>query len=101
MTVHRESYITEHDFIRMSAVGIKYVRLAVGWWVFDSDPATVTQPTLINDPCYPSKRFVTVPGAFLTTLLEQGQRSGVSFLMDMHAMPCGSSDGTYVRAAPP
>jgi hypothetical protein len=31
----------------------------------------------------------------LETILRQGQRSGVKFLVDMHAMPCGSSDGTY------
>ena len=80
----------------MSAAGIKYVRLALGWWVFASDPNSITTPTIIPDVCYPTtKRFVTVPGPFLTTLLRQGQRSNVSFLLDMHAMPCGASDGTY------
>ena len=27
--------------------------------------------------------------------LARAQRNGVKFLIDMHAMPCGSSDGTY------
>ena len=61
LTAHRETYITEHDFVRMAAAGIKYVRLAVGWWVFASDPSTITSPSIIPDLCYPAtKRFVTV-----------------------------------------
>jgi len=35
------------------------------------------------------------PGKFLTTLMEQAARNGISILFDLHAMPCGSSDGTY------
>lgn len=95
MTVHRESYITEYDFAHMAANGVKYARLAFGWWVFASNPAEVETTTLIPDPCYPELRFATVPGSFLTALMEQAGRHNVSILFDLHAMPCGSSDGTY------
>jgi hypothetical protein len=47
LTLHRESYITEHDFVRMAQQGVQYVRLAVGWWVFASDPTTIVDPSTV------------------------------------------------------
>jgi len=94
LTAHRESYITEYDFAQMASVGVEHVRLAVGWWVFASNPLPA-RAGLLPDPCYPDLQFVTVSAGMLETILKQGQRHGVKFLIDMHAMPCGSSDGTY------
>jgi len=94
MTAHRESYITEFDFQAMAAAGLNVVRLPVGWWTFAQFPLP-TQPGLVSDPCYPAKKFVTASGSWLDTLLAQGARYNISFLVDVHAMPCGSSDGTY------
>ena len=87
-------YITEHDFARMALVGVTHVRLALGWWAFAANPLPA-EPGLISDPCYPDKLFVTVPAGFIEGLLKLGARYGVGFLLDLHAMPCGSSDGTY------
>jgi aryl-phospho-beta-D-glucosidase BglC (GH1 family) len=95
METHRETYYTEFDFQHMAANGVRYARLAFGWWVFASNPSSVETTTLIPDPCYPELRFATVPGSFLTTLMEQAGRYNISILFDLHAMPCGSSDGTY------
>jgi aryl-phospho-beta-D-glucosidase BglC (GH1 family) len=93
LTAHRESYITDYDFAAMAKAGINHVRLPIGWWTFASPPGAA--PELISDACYPEKKFVTVSAPMLETLLRQGQRAGLRFLIDMHAMPCGSSDGTY------
>lgn len=94
MMAHRESYITEYDFQLLQANGIQSVRLPVGWWAFAELPLPESA-ALIPDPCYPEKKFVSVPGPMLETLLALGSKYNVSFLVDMHAMPCGSSDGTY------
>ena len=91
---HREGYITEYDFAQMASAGIQHVRLPVGWWAFASSPLPA-ESTLLPDPCYPEQQFVTVSSGMLETLLRTGQRHSVKFLVDMHAMPCGSSDGTY------
>jgi len=95
ITQHRETYYTEYDFAAMARAGIGHARLALGWWAFAADPDTVTAPALIGDPCHPEKRFVAPPGSFLRGLLAQAGRHNVSLLVDLHAMPCGSSDGTY------
>jgi hypothetical protein len=94
LSAHRESFITEYDFAMMAAQGITHVRLPIGWWTFASMPLP-QQAGLLADPCYPDKQFVTVPDGALTTLLAQAARNGVGILVDLHAMPCGSSDGTY------
>ena len=94
LTAHRESFITEADFELMAAHGIQHVRLPIGWWTFTTSTLPA-EPALISDPCYPNKQFVTVAAPMLESLLAQGMRHGISFLIDMHAMPCGSSDGTY------
>lgn len=90
----RKTDITEYDFKLLNANSITSVRLPIGWWTFAELPVPETAG-LIADPCYPSKQFVTVPGPMLETLLATGAKYNVSFLIDMHAMPCGSSDGTY------
>lgn len=95
METHRETYITEYDFQDMAANGVEYARLAFGWWAFASNPSSVETTTLIPDPCYPELKFATVPGSFLTSLMEQAGRHNIKILFDLHAMPCGSSDGTY------
>eukprot|EP01065_Artemidia_motanka_P035653 TRINITY_DN43553_c0_g1_i1.p1 TRINITY_DN43553_c0_g1~~TRINITY_DN43553_c0_g1_i1.p1 ORF type:complete len:520 (+),score=145.98 TRINITY_DN43553_c0_g1_i1:58-1560(+) len=94
MRAHREAYITEFDFQLMQEHGVRYVRLPVGWWVFDSAQLPETE-SMVTDLCYPDRRFVTVSNGYLTALLQMAVRHGVSFLLDMHAMPCGSADGTY------
>ena len=93
LTMHRLTYIKDDDFDAMVANGIRYVRLPIGWWTF-ADPPQV-ESRIIPDLCYPDKRFVTIPSGMLLRLLRMGQRVGIRFLVDLHAMPCGSSDGTY------
>jgi hypothetical protein len=93
LNAHRESFLTDYDFTAMAAAGIDHVRLPIGWWAFATPPGAASR--LISDPCYPEKKFVTVSAPMLESLLRQGQKAGLKFLIDMHAMPCGASDGTY------
>ena len=78
----------------MSIHGVNTVRLNIGWWAFHSWPLP-KEETIVTDPCYSNKTFVTLSSRFLDTWMDRFAENGIKVLLDLHAMPCGSSDGTY------
>jgi aryl-phospho-beta-D-glucosidase BglC (GH1 family) len=94
MTEHRESYITSEDFKAMAANGITRVRLPLGWWAFIEESLSST-PLLVTDPAHTDRQFITIPRAFLLQVLRQAQAAGLEVLLDIHAFPGGSADGSY------
>ena len=51
--------------------------------------------TVISDPCYATKKFVTLSTTAWDGLLDRFAKHGIRMLIDLHAMPCGSSDASY------
>ncbi|CAL1165045.1 unnamed protein product [Cladocopium goreaui] len=50
----------------------------------------------VPDPYYPENAsLVTIPRKLLEDLYAEGHKHGLKFLLDIHAFPGGSSDGTY------
>jgi len=95
LEAHRESYVTADDFKEMAERGIDKVRLPVGWWAFCNESATGDASTLISDPYHWDRKFVTIPYSFLTKTLQSINDAGLTALIDIHAMPGGSADGSY------
>merc|ERR1740121_598655 len=104
---HRRSFIGSHDLKVMADAGIQQIRLPLNWASFadalkflnateygshdpDSDAAVV------SDPFYKTTHaFVTVPRKWLANFIKKAGSYGIKVLLDMHAFPGGSSDGTY------
>ena len=91
---HRTTYWSEQDLVTMASHGVNTVRLNVGWWAFHSFPLPAEE-SIITDPCYGNKTFVTLSEGFLTMWMDRFAAHGIQVLFDLHAMPCGSADGTY------
>jgi len=94
MTQHREAYIQADDFKAMAANGITTVRLPLGWWAL-IDESLADTPVMVSDPAHADRRFVTVPRSFLEQRLLEAQAAGLQVLLDIHAFPGGSADGSY------
>ncbi|KAH9326026.1 hypothetical protein KI387_006204 [Taxus chinensis] len=75
---HRNSYITEDDFVFLSKHSINTVRIPVGWWIA-SDP----------DPPAP---FVGGSLKALDTAFQWAMNHGIKVIIDLHAAP-GSQNG--------
>ena len=97
-------------FARIAGLGIKEVRLPITWAITYPNqsytinpgnggtpivvPAT-TQVTLIQDPFYPGLKWATIPIGDVMQVLKAASKHGIKVLLDIHAYPGGSSDGTY------
>ena len=83
----------------MKTAGIRNVRLPLGWWAFVDEADEITRPdgrpSIVTDPVYSNRKFVAVTHDYLIDVLEMFARNGVSVLLDLHAYPGGSSDGSY------
>ena len=49
LTRHREAYITEKDFIWIARQGFDFVRLPVGYWMFEDDDGYVGEVRFVDD----------------------------------------------------
>lgn len=94
LQAHRESYVTAADFEEMAASGMEMIRIPVGWWAFANESKSNT-PVLITDPFHADRKFVTITNELLTNTLKQIKAAGMSALIDIHAFPGGSADGSY------
>jgi hypothetical protein len=119
---HRQTYIADADLALMRAEGLTSVRLPLGWWAFcgddactphnataaagpssadsasspDAAPAALLRPGVVRDPAYGSDRaFVCVTPAALEAVVSRVAAAGLTVLLDLHAFPGGSSDGSY------
>jgi glucan 1,3-beta-glucosidase len=71
---HRDSFVTQSDFLWLQLHGIRAVRLPIGYWVFgDEEPYLATIE-------YVDKAF------------QWAEETGIKILLDMHAAP-GSQNG--------
>jgi beta-glucosidase len=97
---HRAEYITEAEIKLMATTAVvTSVRLPLGWWAFVEEAEGITRadgrPSIVTDPVYSDRKFVTVTHDYLIGILEMFARNGLTVLLDLHAFPGGSSDGSY------
>jgi glucan 1,3-beta-glucosidase len=74
LTHHRQTYITEKDFIWIARKGFDFVRLPVGYWMFEDDEGYAGDIRFVDD-------------AFLWA-----ERQGLKVLLDFHGLQ-GSQNG--------
>lgn len=114
LQAHRESFVKQHEDLRkIVELGIKKLRVPVNWALF-ADALAQLDPlvygahdpeeelAVVPDVHYAYEEtgvepaaFVTVPRRWFKSFLENCAAAGVSVILDMHAFPGGSSDGTY------
>ena len=90
----RREYYTEHDFRDMQQVGVKKIRLPMGWWILADanadgvvvDPYSQTGTELWQVPAEPR---------LMETILDWCSEYHIEVMLDLHAMPGGSSEGSY------
>eukprot|EP00931_Biecheleriopsis_adriatica_P077584 TRINITY_DN5110_c0_g1_i2.p1 TRINITY_DN5110_c0_g1~~TRINITY_DN5110_c0_g1_i2.p1 ORF type:complete len:534 (-),score=114.85 TRINITY_DN5110_c0_g1_i2:308-1684(-) len=104
---HRHSYIGEDDLKAMASVGIKSVRLPMTWAAFADALAPISQEhygkhnphnetVIVPDPFYSDRAaFATIPRGWLEEFFRRCASHGLKVLVDLHAFPGGSADGTY------
>lgn len=106
-TSHRHSFIGERDLSAISSLGLQMVRLPITWAAFADALAPLDQNVygshnpfnetiLVPDPFYVDRAaFATIPRDWLAQFLVRCSRHGIRVLIDLHAFPGGSSQGTY------
>ncbi|PRP74816.1 putative glucan 1,3-beta-glucosidase [Planoprotostelium fungivorum] len=97
MNNHWNTFITEADFSKMSANGVNFVRLPVGWWnIYDAQGgvATAKLNNSVSPVDYQSGALTYIDKAFAW-----GAKYGIGILLCMHAAP-GSQGGTD-NSSPP
>jgi len=105
-TGHRGSYIGADDFDKIAELGIRAIRLPITWAAFADALAYIdpiyasfnpnTEAAVVPDPFYSDTHaLVTIPRAWLAEMIRHAGMYGLKVLIDLHAMPGGSSLGTY------
>src|SRR5262249_42876564 len=100
----------EATFSRLETLGIRKVRLPITWAITYPDhsyaispgrgrapivvPAT-TDVILIQDPFYADLKWASIPVGAIMEVLKSASRHDMEVVLDVHAFPGGSSDGTY------
>jgi len=114
---HRDSYFNKNgldslnaNFKSLQQMGVKSVRLPITWAITYPDHAytiygttgsvTVPQVTdnrsrLIQDPFYKDLKWVSIPVQQLEQVLQIAAQNNIKVLIDIHAYPGGSSEGTF------
>ena len=91
---HRNTYITDIDIKDMIENHVTSIRLPVGWWAFTSESKSSFEK-VITDPAHEKMKFVTITNKFLRETIERFVDAGLDVLLDVHAFPGGSSQGSY------
>ncbi|CAK0802531.1 unnamed protein product [Prorocentrum cordatum] len=109
---HRETFISNQDLEMVKALGIKYVRVPLGWHTFPEALAIVDvniyakhdleeESVVIPDPYWHSNiSYATVPRKLLRQFLKHAKQLDLGVMLDLHAMPGGSSAASYNGVAP-
>jgi len=104
---HRRSYVAESDLVKMKEAGIQKIRVPITWSMFADALAPLNNETygqhcpehdavVVPDPFYKDDiALVTVPRAWFKKFLRKVGAHGMQVLIDVHAFPGGSSQGTY------
>ena len=85
ITAHRDSWVTEEDFVTMAGAGVNAVRLPIGYWV-------------VADTVESAAPFIEGGLKYIDKAMEWGATHGIGILIDMHAAP-GSQNG-FDHSAP-
>jgi hypothetical protein len=103
------------SFVHAKNLGLKVVRLPITWAIQYDKPyvikkangadqeilATTGKIQLIPDPFYAdntdniNKKWASIPISQIKAILEAANSNGIQIILDIHAFPGGSSDGTY------
>lgn len=104
---HRRSFVATSDLLKMKEAGIRKIRVPITWAVFADALAPLSNQTygqhcpehdavVVPDPFYKDDAaLVTVPRAWFKQFLRKVGDHGMQVLLDVHAFPGGSSQGTY------
>lgn len=116
---HRDTYLLQEkdgpgsidaNFAKLQSLGIKFIRLPVTWAITYPDHSYTINPgnggtpvvipatnkvVLITDPFYPNVKWASIPIMQIETILQIASWHGIKVLIDIHAYPGGSGDGTY------
>lgn len=104
---HRRSFVGNRDLEMIRASGIQRVRVPLTWAAFadalapvDAEAYGTHDPegdaSVVPDPFYQKDvAQVTVPRQWLENFLVRAAENELSVLLDLHAFPGGSSQGTY------
>jgi len=112
---HRRSFIGTRDLEAVSDLGIKTIRVPITWAAFADALAPIdkkiyashdadNEAVLVPDPFYAKDALlVTIPRNWLKMFINKCRKQGLQVLLDLHAFPGASSDGTYnsVWPSPP
>jgi len=69
LKTHRDSFITESDFVKLHEIGINTVRLPIGYWLFEDQ--------------YP---YLKADG-YVSNAFKWGKKHNLKILLDVHAAP--------------
>lgn len=116
---HRDSYLLQEkdgpkslneNFTKLRSLGVKLVRLPITWAITYPDhsytihpgqgrePVTVpatNEVVLIQDPFYPQGKWASIPIGQIEEILKAANTHGIKILLEVHAYPGGSGDGTF------
>ena len=82
---HYETFITEFDFSRMSAIGFNSVRLPVPWYVFGSQGASLAYIPVVD---------------YVDRAIEWAEKYHMTVLLDLATVPGGQGDSNESATTP-
>lgn len=98
----------DDNFLLLHNLGITAIRLPVTWaLIYPNQSYTIqgsassvtipasTQPQLIDDPFYAGSKWAGIPVSEIENILQAASRHHIKVMIDIHAYPGGSGDGTY------
>jgi len=68
--------------------------MPLGWWAFIDESAS-EDATVITDPYHSDRKFVTITQSFLRVQINRFVSKDIKVLLDIHAFPGGSAEGSY------
>jgi aryl-phospho-beta-D-glucosidase BglC (GH1 family) len=104
---HRHQFITEDDLSAMASLNLQVIRVPLTWAAFADALAPLDkgaygshnpeyETRIVPDPFYnETSMFATVPRQWLAGFFRRAAAHGLQVLIDLHAFPGGSAQGTY------
>jgi hypothetical protein len=83
----RDTFITEEDFRYMYNIGIKRIRLPVGWWIFEFNK----EASYVKDPYCKNVHQVRGSKELLIKILNLCVKYEITVMIDLHAVQGGAS----------
>ena len=70
--------------------------MPLGWWAFIDESAS-EDATVITDPYHSDRKFVTITQSFLCAQINRFVSKDIKVLLDIHAFPGGSAEGSLLQ----